>query len=96
MRIHGKPAITPLGSGHLLEAVASRIVTSLVCRYNNARDRVVVLRCRDRHHATLERVLFPTESLDFDFPAEGVAEVWSHGMGGAELLERRPMHELSA
>jgi predicted nucleotidyltransferase len=96
MRIHGKPAITPLGSSHLLEAVASRIVTSLVCRYNNARDRVVVLRCRDRHHATLERVLFPTESLDFDFPAEGVAEVWSHGMGGAELLERRPMHELSA
>lgn len=76
--------------------MASRIVTSLVCRYNNARDRVVVLRCRDRHHATLERVLFPTESLDFDFPAEGVAEVWSHGMGGAELLERRPMHELSA
>lgn len=71
-------------------------VKPIVCRYNNARDRVVVLRCRDRHHATLERVLFPTESLDFQFSEEGVAEVWSHGMGGAELLERRPMHELSA
>jgi hypothetical protein len=71
-------------------------VTSLVCRYSNGRDRVVVLRCRDRHHATLERVLFPTESLDFQFPAEGVAEVWSHRIGGAELLERRPMRELSS
>ncbi len=71
-------------------------MTSLECRYNNLRDRVVVLRCRDRHYATLERVLFPTESLDFSFPAAGVAEVWSHGVGGAELLELRPMHELSA
>ena len=77
-------------------ANASPAVTSLLCRYNNVRDRVVVLRCRDSHHATLERVLFPTESLDFQFPAQGVAEVWSHGIGGAELLELRPMHELSA
>jgi hypothetical protein len=56
---------------------------------------MVVLRCRDSHHATLERVLFPLQSLQFQFSDQGVAEVWTHGRGGAELLERCSMHELS-
>ena len=55
----------------------------------------MVLRCRDSHHATLERVLFPLQSLQFQFSDQGVAEVWTHGRGGAELLERCSMHELS-
>ena len=67
---------------------------SLVCHYSNASDRVVVLRCRDRHHATLERVLFPTESVQFQFPQDGVAEIWSHGHGGAELVDSCPVQDL--
>jgi hypothetical protein len=71
------------------------LVKSLTCRYCNLRDRIVVLRCRDSHHATLERVLFPLQSLQFQFSDQGVAEVWTHGSGGAELLDRCPMQELS-
>ena len=69
-------------------------VQSLVCHYSNGSGRVVVLRCRDRHHATLERVLFPTESVEFQFPQGGEAEIWSYGLGGAELLESCPVQEL--
>jgi hypothetical protein len=96
----GYPLIDDLGSLKRVEAfwpgiILKSLVKSLTCRYCNLRDRIVVLRCRDSHHATLERVLFPLQSLQFQFSDQGVAEIWTHGSGGAELLDRCPMQELS-
>ena len=91
----GRPKFNKRSRGPRAEIVVKSLVKSLTCRYCNLRDRMVVLRCRDSHHATLERVLFPLQSLQFQFSDQGVAEVWTHGRGGAELLERCPMHELS-
>ena len=80
----------------LLAWVSLRVTHRLVNAFHQRLKDKTPSAEEQRRIATLERVLFPTESLEFHFPAEGVAEVWSHGMGGAELLERRPMHELSA
>jgi hypothetical protein len=91
----GRPKFNKRSRGPRAEIVVKSLVKSLTCRYCNLRDRMVVLRCRDSHHATLERVLFPLQSFQFQFSDQGVAEVWTHGRGGAELLERCPMHELS-
>jgi hypothetical protein len=92
---YGRPRFVKRSRGLCPGIILKSLVKSLTCRYCNLRDRTVVLRCRDSHHATLERVLFPLQSLQFQFSDQGVAEVWTHGSGGAELLDRCPMQELS-
>jgi hypothetical protein len=57
------------------------------CGYRNASDRMVILRCVGPDAFYLERVVFPFELLVFHCPAVAKVEIWTHGLGGPELLE---------
>jgi hypothetical protein len=59
----------------------------LDCGYRNGSDRMVIV--------FLERVVFPFELLSFSCPGDAQVEIWTHGLGGAELLETIPARELS-
>jgi len=69
--------------------------TLLDCVYRNASDRMVILRCCGPHAFFLERVVFPFELLSFQCPSDSEVEIWTHGLGGPELLESCPAAELS-
>ena len=66
----------------------------LDCGYRNASDRMVILRCCGPHAFYLERVVFPFELLSFQCPLLSEIEIWTHGLGGAELVETVPAGEL--
>jgi len=68
--------------------------TLLDCVYRNASDRMVILRCCGPSAFFLERVVFPFELLSFQCPKESEVEIWTHGLGGPELLETCPAREL--
>ncbi len=68
--------------------------TLLDCGYRNASDRMVILRCCGPHAFFLERVVFPFELLSFQCPKDCEVEIWTHGLGGPELLESCPALEL--
>jgi len=70
----------------LLQNDAGLVVT-LDCGYRNASDRMVILRCCSDEHFYLERVVFPFEVLTFSCPAAASVEIWTHGLGGPELVE---------
>lgn len=57
------------------------------CGYRNGSDRMVIVRCVGSDSFYLERVVFPFEVLTFSCPAEAKVEIWTHGLGGPELLE---------
>ncbi|MEX1317114.1 MAG: DUF1830 domain-containing protein [Synechococcaceae cyanobacterium] len=67
----------------------------LTCGYRNGTDRMVIVRCIGPEAFYLERVVFPFELLSFQCPDETELEIWTHGLGGAELLETIPVHQLS-
>lgn len=69
--------------------------TLLDCVYRNASDRMVILRCCGPSAFFLERVVFPFELLSFRCPKESEVEIWTHGLGGPELMEACPARELS-
>lgn len=58
------------------------------CLYRNSRDRMVILRCIGPQSYFLEKVIFPFETWTFEAPRQAEVELWCHGLGGAELLER--------
>jgi Domain of unknown function (DUF1830) len=60
----------------------------LSCSYTNGSDRMVILRCLGRNAFFLERVVFPFEQLSFQCPSGSDVEIWSHSLGGPELVER--------
>ncbi|MDM7952226.1 MAG: DUF1830 domain-containing protein [Cyanobium sp. CZS 25K] len=64
------------------------------CGYRNGSDRMVILRCIGPEQFFLERVVFPFELLTFQCPARSEVEIWTHGLGGPELLEAIGAHEL--
>jgi len=64
------------------------------CSYRNGLDRMVIMRCFGSEQYYLERVVFPFELLNFSAPADGEVEIWSHGLGGPELVETYPIREL--
>ena len=64
------------------------------CGYRNARDRLVIARIDAAPTFFLERVVFPFELLTFLAPPECELEVWTHGLGGPELVEQLPCREL--
>lgn len=68
--------------------------TLLDCGFRNASDRMVILRCCGPSAFFLERVVFPFELLSFQCPRDSVVEIWTHGLGGPELLESCPAAEL--
>ncbi len=52
---------------------------------------MVIARCVGPEAFFLERVVFPFELLSFQCPADTELEVWTHGLGGPELLESIPV-----
>ncbi|MFM7268785.1 MAG: DUF1830 domain-containing protein [Cyanobium sp.] len=67
---------------------------TLACGYRNGTDRMVILRGCGPQHFYLERVIFPFELLTFQCPPATELEVWTHSLGGPELLETLQIDEL--
>lgn len=55
---------------------------------------MVIVRCEGHDGFYLERVVFPFELLSFECPPQSELEVWTHGLGGPEMVDRLPIHEL--
>jgi hypothetical protein len=69
-------------------------LAQLSCGYRNSSDRMVIVRCIGPEEFFLERVVFPFELLSFLAPSASVVEIWTHGLGGPELLESLEATEL--
>lgn len=69
-------------------------VNVVSCGYRNSSDRMVIARCLGPDQFYLERVVFPFELLSFQCPPESELEIWTHGLGGPELVERISTDEL--
>lgn len=67
---------------------------AMECGYRNASDRMVILRCLGPGSFFLERVVFPFELLSFACPPESEVEIFTHSLGGPELLESMPARTL--
>ncbi|NBO28257.1 MAG: DUF1830 domain-containing protein [Synechococcaceae bacterium WBA_2_066] len=67
----------------------------LNCSYRNDLERMVILRCFGSNNYYLERVIFPFELLNFSAPVDAEVEIWSHGIGGPELVETLRSKELN-
>jgi hypothetical protein len=66
----------------------------LSCGYRNGTDRMVIVRCLGPEEFFLERVVFPFELLSFLAPPATLVEIWTHGLGGPELLETLAVEDL--
>jgi hypothetical protein len=55
---------------------------------------MVIARCFAGDSFFLERVVFPFELLSFSCPPEAELEIWTHGLGGPELIETIPVQDL--
>jgi hypothetical protein len=69
-------------------------LTLLSCGYRNTSDRMVILRCVGPEQFFLERVVFPFELLSFACPPRSEIKIWTHGLGGPELVESIQAREL--
>lgn len=69
-------------------------MAQLSCGYRNGTDRMVIVRCIGPDEFFLERVVFPFELLSFLAPPGSVVEIWTHGLGGPELMESLPVEQL--
>lgn len=69
-------------------------MTLLSCGYRNTSDRMVILRCVGPEQFFLERVVFPFELLSFQCPPRSEIKIWTHGLGGPELVESIQAQEL--
>ena len=69
-------------------------MAQLSCGYRNSSDRMVIVRCIGPEEFFLERVVFPFELLSFLAPPESSVQIWTHGLGGPELLETIAVAEL--
>lgn len=70
------------------------VLDLLDCGYRNSTDRMVIVRCCGPSEFYLERVVFPFELLSFHCPPTSEVEIWTHGLGGPELLETLRAEEL--
>jgi hypothetical protein len=80
---HSKPAQSKAAQSEEVHVETAQID----CGYRNTSDRMVILRCCGPTEFYLERVVFPFEMLSFRCPPESEVEIWTHGLGGPELLE---------
>ena len=55
---------------------------------------MVILRCLGAGNFFLERVVFPFELLSFECPVDSEIEIWTHSLGGPEMVESFPSREL--
>jgi hypothetical protein len=56
---------------------------------------MVILRCLGAGNFFLERVVFPFELLSFECPVNSKVEIWTHSLGGPEMVESFPSKELA-
>lgn len=77
------PLPLPQGRGDLTDSRAMQ-----TCHYRNSSAQLVILRCIGAEAYFLEKVIFPFEDWCFQAPGDADVELWTHGLGGAELLER--------
>lgn len=77
------PLPLPQGQGDQSDARAME-----TCHYRNSSAQLVILRCIGAEAYFLEKVIFPFEDWCFQAPGDADVELWTHGLGGAELLER--------
>jgi len=56
---------------------------------------MVILRCLGAGNFFLERVVFPFELLSFECPLDSEVEIWTHSLGGPEMVESFPSRELA-
>jgi len=78
----------------LLEIEEDPGLSDLVCSYRNGSDRIVILRCLGPEEFFLERVVFPFEMLNFDCPKDSEVKIWTHGLGGPELVDSLQAEDL--
>lgn len=78
----------------MVALIGPRAVKLVSCGYLNSTDRMVIARCLGPEQFFLERVVFPFELLSFQCPEESELEIWTHGLGGAELVETIPTRDL--
>jgi len=64
------------------------------CRYTNFSGQLVILRCVGPDRFFHEKVIFPFEDWLFACPSAGDVQIWTHGVGGAQLLESFEAQEL--
>ena len=64
------------------------------CHYRNLHERMVILRCVGPERFFHEKVIFPFEDWLFSCPANSDVQIWSHGIGGTELVEVFPASDL--
>jgi hypothetical protein len=62
--------------------------------YRNDRNQTVILRCVGANAFFQEKVMFPFEKWLFSCPPETRVDIWTHGIGGAELVDSMPADEL--
>ena len=74
-------------TAHAESQIPQTIEAQIDCGYRNTSDRMVILRCCGPTEFYLERVVFPFEMLSFRCPPQSEVEIWTHGLGGPELLE---------
>ena len=55
---------------------------------------MVIARCFAGDTFFHERVVFPFELLSFACPPDADLEIWTHGLGGPELIETIPARDL--
>lgn len=79
----------------LVSQELSPVGSCVECSYRNTSDRMVILRCCGPEQFFLERVMFPFELLSFDCPPLSEVTIWSHGLGGAELVDSMQAEQLS-
>ena len=83
-----RPSLNPHSSQWLYGwRIRDSVVAHLACSYRNTSDRMVILRCIGPEQFFLERVVFPFELLSFQCPPSSVVKIWTHGLGGPELVE---------
>ena len=56
---------------------------------------MVILRCVGPQRFFHEKVIFPFEDWLFHCPAGSDVQIWSHGIGGTELLEALTASDLA-
>jgi len=83
------------GNGFIELRFKGQSLGQLSCGYLNASDRMVILRCIGPQEYFLERVVFPFELLSFCAPTSASVQIWTHGLGGPELIESIDVGELS-
>ena len=66
------------------------------CHYSNISERMVILRCVGPDAFFHEKVIFPFEAWSFSCPDGSDVQIWTHGLGGAELLESCPASDLGS